>query len=116
MITVAAMLPPEWEVRLVNRNTEDLQIGDLEWADMVMTGGMLFQQADAFEIIDMAQALGKPVVVGGPDVSSHQHVYERADFRVIGEAEGIIDEFIAASRRRNSRRTSPRRPSRASIC
>ena len=27
MITVAAMLPPEWEVRLVNRNTEDLQIG-----------------------------------------------------------------------------------------
>jgi hypothetical protein len=96
MITVAAMLPPEWEVRLVNRNTEDLQVGDLEWADMVMTGGMLFQQADAFEIIDMAQALGKPVVVGGPDVSSHQHVYERADFRVIGEAEGIIDEFIAA--------------------
>ena len=46
MITVAAMLPSDWEIRLVNRNTEDLAEGDLEWADMVMTGGMLFQQAD----------------------------------------------------------------------
>src|SRR5438045_5415598 len=63
---------------------------------MVMTGGMLFQQADALKIIDMAQALGKPVIVGGPDVSSHQNVYARADIRVIGEAEGIIEEFIAA--------------------
>jgi hypothetical protein len=96
LITVAAMLPSSWEVRLVNRNTEDLAPDDLEWADMVMTGGMLFQQADALKIIDMAQALGKPVAVGGPDVSSHQNVYARADFRVIGEAEGIIDEFIAA--------------------
>ncbi len=49
LITVAAMLPPSWEVRLVNRNTEDLGPGDLEWADMVMTGGMLFQQADALK-------------------------------------------------------------------
>jgi hypothetical protein len=57
---------------------------------------MLFQQADALAIVDMAQALGKPVVVGGPDVSSHRHVYERADFRVIGEAEGVIADFIAA--------------------
>jgi len=62
MITVAAMLPSDWEVRLVNRNTEDLVDGDLEWADMVMTGGMLFQQADSLRITAMAQALGKPVV------------------------------------------------------
>src|SRR5215212_1524496 len=96
LITVAAMLPPCWEVRLVNRNTEEIGAGDLAWADLVMTGGMLFQQADALKIIDMAQALGKPVAVGGPDVSSHQSVYARADIRVIGEAEGIIEEFIAA--------------------
>ena len=50
LITVAAMLPASWEVRLVNRNTEDLSPGDLEWADMVMTGGMLFQQADALRL------------------------------------------------------------------
>ncbi len=96
MITVAAMLPSDWEVRLVNRNTEDLGDGDLEWADMVMTGGMLFQQADSLRITAMAQALGKPVVVGGPDVSSHPYVYKACDFQIRGEAESVIDDFIAA--------------------
>ena len=96
MITVAAMLPPSWDVRLVNRNTEDLSPGDLEWADMVMTGGMLFQQADSLRIIAMAHELGKPVVVGGPDVSSHPYIYKAADFQILGEAESVIDAFIAA--------------------
>ncbi len=96
MITVAAMLPSSWDVRLVNRNTEDLAEGDLEWADMVMTGGMLFQQSDTYRIIEMAHAHGKPVVVGGPDVTSHPNRYQTADFQVLGEAEGIIGEFIKA--------------------
>src|SRR6516164_10930809 len=33
MITLAALLPPSWDIRLVNRNTEELQDGDLAWAD-----------------------------------------------------------------------------------
>ena len=111
LITVAAMLPPTWDIRLVNRNTEDLAEGDLDWADMVMTGGMLFQQADAFKVIAMAQAHGKPVVVGGPDVTSHPHRYQAAEFRVLGEAEGIIHEFIAAweSGERSGTFTAPAR-------
>ena len=40
LITVAGMLPPHWEVRLVDRNTEDLTDADLAWADMVVTGGV----------------------------------------------------------------------------
>src|SRR5436305_9392501 len=75
LITVAALLPPTWEVRLVNRNTEDLSDEDLVWADMVMTGGMLFQQTDTLHIIEKAHALGKTVVVGGPDVTSHPYQY-----------------------------------------
>lgn len=95
LITVAAMLPPEWEVRLVDRNTGDLTDADIAWADMVMTGGMLPQQFDTLQVIDRAQRLGKPVVVGGPDPTSSPHAYERADFRVLGEAEGILGQFIA---------------------
>jgi hypothetical protein len=47
LITLAAMLPAHWTVRLVNRNTETLDEAGLDWADLVMTGGMLFQQADS---------------------------------------------------------------------
>ena len=75
LITVAAMLPPEWECKLVNRNTETLDPADLDWADMVMTGGMLNQQPDVLRLIKLAHARGKPVVVGGPDATSSPHVY-----------------------------------------
>jgi radical SAM superfamily enzyme YgiQ (UPF0313 family) len=96
LITVAAMLPPSWDCRLVNRNTEDLTDADIDWADLVMIGGMMPQRADILELIDVVHARGKPVAVGGPDVTSSPEAYETADFRVLGEAEGIIDDFISA--------------------
>lgn len=96
LITVAALLPRHWEVRLVNRNTEELSVADIAWADMVMTGGMLNQQPDALEVVALAQAQGKPAVIGGPDATSSPHIYRAADFLVLGEAEGSIDKFIAA--------------------
>ena len=96
LITVAAMLPKHWDIRLVNRNTEPLTDGDLDWADLVMIGGMLNQQPDFIDLIDLAHLHGKPVCVGGPDVTSSPHLYADADFQVIGEAEQIIEHFIAA--------------------
>ncbi|MGY8678288.1 B12-binding domain-containing radical SAM protein [Bradyrhizobium sp. UFLA05-153] len=96
LITVAAMLPENWTVRLVDCNTTALGDDDLDWADVVFTGGMLPQQADALRLIELCRARAKPVVVGGPDPTSSPHVYARADFQVLGEAEGVIDEFIAA--------------------
>src|SRR5271165_6538220 len=96
LITLAATLPRTWDIRLVNRNTEDLTPADFAWADLVMTGGMLAQQVDTLELIALCHANSKPVAVGGPDPTSSPHVYAAADFRVLGEVEGIIDEFIAA--------------------
>jgi radical SAM superfamily enzyme YgiQ (UPF0313 family) len=96
LITVAAMLPKHWDIRLVNRNTQPLTDADLDWADLVMIGGMLNQQPDFIYLIDLAHLHGKPVCVGGPDVSSSPHLYADADFQVIGEAEHIMAQFIAA--------------------
>jgi len=96
LITMAALLPPSWNVRLVDRNAEELTDADLDWADIVMTGGMLPQQRDTLKVIDLAHARGKRAAVGGPAVTSTPHVYDTADFLVLGEAEGVIDQFIAA--------------------
>ena len=96
LITVAAMLPSHWEVRLVDRNTEDLTEADLVWADIVMTGGMLPQQADTLALIELCHRGDRPVVIGGPDATSSPHIYKQADFRVLGEAEGVLADFIAA--------------------
>jgi radical SAM superfamily enzyme YgiQ (UPF0313 family) len=96
LITVAALLPTTWSLRLIDRNAEELTAQDLDWADLVMTGGMLPQQMDTLDVIDLCHARGKPVAVGGPGVTSTPHLYAAADFRVLGEAEGVIDAFIAA--------------------
>lgn len=95
LITVAALLPREWETRLVDRNVATLGAGDLAWADVVMTGGMLPQQRDALEVIRLARAAGKPVVVGGPDVTATPQVYRQAEFQVHGEAEEVLADFAA---------------------
>lgn len=46
-----------------------------------MTGGMLTQQNDTLDIIRLAHAAGKPVVVGGPDVTSSPHITLRQTSR-----------------------------------
>lgn len=98
LITVAALLPKNWEVRLVNRNTETLLDSDFDWADLIMTGGMLPQRNDALHLIERCRASGKPVVVGGPDVTSSPDLYAAANFQVLGEAEEIMGNFITAWR------------------
>ncbi len=96
LITVAALLPRSWSIRLANRNTEELSDDDLDWADLIFTGGMLPQQVDTLDVIDLCHVRRKPVAVGGPAVTSSPHLYQTANFRVLGEAEGIIDKFVEA--------------------
>ena len=103
LITVAALLPAEWNVRLIDRNVEELPAGDLAWADVVMIGGMLPQQADTKQVIALAHAHGKPVVLGGPDVTCSPDVFEDVDFRLLGEVEDIMPDFLAAWRRGDRR-------------
>ncbi|MFI4986448.1 MAG: B12-binding domain-containing radical SAM protein [Alphaproteobacteria bacterium] len=96
LITLAAMLPSDWDIRLVNRNAEELTASHLDWADLVMTGGMVPQRQDTLSLIDLCHAHGKPVAVGGPDIMSCPELYRAADFLVLGEAEGLIERFIKA--------------------
>ena len=103
LITVAALLPADWTCRLVNCNTRALTDEDLDWADLVMTGGMLPQQSGTIDVMARCKARGLPVCIGGPDPTSSPHIYADADFRVLGEAEGIIDTFVAAWLRGDTR-------------
>ena len=103
LITVAALLPEEWSVRLVDRNIEELPDGDLAWADLVMIGSMLPQQIDTKRVIALAHARDKPVVLGGPDVTCSPSVYEEVEFRLLGEVEEIMADFLTAWRRGDRR-------------
>ena len=59
LLTVAAMLPVEWEKRLVDTNVAPLENADLEWADVVMVSAMLVQVSSARKIMKRAREAGK---------------------------------------------------------
>ena len=95
LCTVAALLPPEWEVTLVDRNVETWDDAMLDAADVVLTGGMMPQQRDCIELIRKARSKGKTVIVGGPDATSSPHLYEDASHLVLGESEVTMPLFLA---------------------
>lgn len=94
LLTVAALLPQQWEFKLVDENVEPLQAQHFEWADLVCLGGMLPQQKSMLAIIDKAHEYELPVVVGGPDPTSQPNMYNSADFLVQGEGEVTIPMFL----------------------
>ncbi|HTC22318.1 MAG TPA: B12-binding domain-containing radical SAM protein, partial [bacterium] len=95
LITVAAMLPPAWEIRLNDMNVADLVPKDVEWADLIFIGGQIFQQKEHLRLIDHFRNLGKTVIIGGPDATSSPHLYDRASHLILGEAEVTMPEFLA---------------------
>lgn len=94
LLTVAALLPGSWRVRLVDLNVRE--VTDAEWAaaDVVCTGGMLPQQAGILATIARARRDGKYVVVGGPDPTSQPGIYAEADAVVVGEGEAAIPVWL----------------------
>jgi len=95
LLTVAALMPQHWHFRLVDENVRPLKPADIKWADIVLTGGMLPQQAATLSVMARARAAGKPVVLGGPDPTEQPSMYEGADFLVLGEGEVTIPLFLA---------------------
>jgi len=94
LMTVAALLPQQWEFKLVDANVEPVLVEHFEWADIVCIGGMLPQQQSMISIIDKAHQYGCSVVVGGPDPSSQPNLYQSADYLVQNEGEVTIPMFI----------------------
>ena len=90
LLTVAALLPQQWNFKLVDANVERLREEYFEWADIVCIGGMLPQQQSMIAIIDKIHQYGRPVIAGGADPSSQPNLYQAADYLVRGEGEVTI--------------------------
>ena len=95
LLTVAAMLPPEWEKRLVDVNVTKLTARDLEWADYAFISAMTVQRDSARQIISHCKEAGVKVVAGGPIFASEHEQFEEVDHFVLNEAELTLPLFLA---------------------
>src|SRR6516225_7072339 len=57
LLTVAAMLPPDWQLKLVDLNVERLKESHLRWADFVMISAMIVHKDSVNEIVARCTAL-----------------------------------------------------------
>ena len=94
LLTVAALLPSNWNFRLMDLNAGEFDEASWQWADLVCTGGMLPQQAGLRAVIDKANQDGKFVCVGGPDPTSQPEIYRNADALVLNEGEITIPAWL----------------------
>ena len=90
LLTVAALLPDHWPVRLVDMSVEQLRDEHLQWADAVFISAMQIQQASYHQVIRRARRLGRTVIVGGAYATTDPDASADADCVVIGESEDLM--------------------------
>ena len=97
LITVAALCPSTWEIRLIDHAFQELRDEDLAWADLVMVSAMHAQRADALETLARARAMGRRTFVGGPWASTQPEVVALvADHVMVGEADEVFSGIATA--------------------
>lgn len=95
LVTVAAMLPMQWDIRLVDMNIDKLSDREILWADFVMVSAMLIQQQSVHDLLARCDGLHKPVIAGGPLFNSLPGEYAgRVAHLVLNEAELTLPRFL----------------------
>lgn len=95
LLTVAGMLPEDWEIKLVDLNVNRLSDKELEWADYAFISGMTVQKDSANDLIKRCNEVGLKVVAGGPLFTMEAEVFGGVDHFILNEAEITLPLFLA---------------------
>jgi hypothetical protein len=71
LMTVAALLPGNWQRRLIDTNVERLKDADLAWADVALVSGMHVQQQHLASNVEHCRMRGLRTVVGRAHRQQH---------------------------------------------
>lgn len=94
LLTIAALLPKEWEKKLVHLEVTRLKDKHLEWADMVFVSAMSIQRESVKKVIWKCKDKGVKIVAGGPLFSEGIDEFEGVDHFVLDEAEITLPVFL----------------------
>ena len=95
LLTIASMLPGNWNRKLVDNNVNKLKDKDIEWADVVFVSAMIVQKEDTRQVIQRCKQKQKTVVAGGPLFSVEKESFQDiVDHFIINEAENSLPQFL----------------------
>lgn len=95
LATIAALLPQDWNKRIIDLNVTQLKPSDLTWADYVFVSAMIVQRPSAEKVIELAHQAGKKVVAGGPLFTAEYDSFPQVDYLVLNEGEITLPQFLA---------------------
>lgn len=93
-LTVAAMLPDDWDKKLIDLNVSKVKDSDIKQADIVFIGGMSVQLESARQLVDRCKRLNTKTVAGGPLFTEQPELFADVDHLILNEAELTIKQFI----------------------
>jgi radical SAM superfamily enzyme YgiQ (UPF0313 family) len=99
LLTVAAMLPRDWDLKLVDLNVTKILDEDLRWADYVLLGAMIVHKTSVHEIAARCTALGKGIIAGGPLFTTGQEAFPDIKHFVLGEVEETMPQVVEDMKR-----------------
>ncbi|MGD8305658.1 MAG: DUF4070 domain-containing protein [Ignavibacteria bacterium] len=94
LLTVASMLPADWDKKLIDMNATRLEDKDILWADYIFISAMSIQSDSVDEIIQRCKKLDVKIVAGGPLFTSSSEYYNNVDHLILNEAEITIPLFL----------------------
>lgn len=99
LLTVAALLPPAWEKKLIDLNVTRLTDDDFAGVDYAFVGAITLQRKSAAAVVARCKARGLRVVAGGPLFSDEWASFPDVDHFVLDEAELTLPLFLEDLRR-----------------
>lgn len=94
LITVAAMLPADWQLKLVDMNVSSLKDKHILWADYIFLSGMIVQINSFKDVIRRCNILGRKVIAGGPLATTQYSDILGVDHFILNEAEITLPLFL----------------------
>lgn len=94
LLTIASLLPEQWNKKLVDMNTEPINEDDIYWADLVFISAMNVQSNSVRELIEKLNHYDKTIVAGGPLFTHEYNEYDGVDYFVLNEAEITLPQFL----------------------
>ena len=94
LLTVAAMLPKAWKLRLIDLNASRLTDADIEWADYVLISAMIVHADSVRRVVARCNAKSKVVIAGGPLFTTGHERFPEIGHFVLGEAEAIMPSLV----------------------
>jgi radical SAM superfamily enzyme YgiQ (UPF0313 family) len=95
LLTIAAMLPADWNLKLVDLDVTTLHDADIAWADWVFLSGMIVHTDSCQSIARRCASIQTPVIAGGPLFTTGHEQFPEIPHFVLGEAEELVGDLVA---------------------